>query len=131
MSDRHLENGKKKRNKAFEFILDNWHEISEVIFIILIIGGSSALFLYDKTNIPQEIRSSVTRTAMVRTKKWKLVIRNGTKEELYNLIDDPQELYNLIDEYDFLKVKADLKEKLLRWYLNTSDNPHWVKKRYV
>lgn len=86
---------------------------------------------YDKTNIPHEKRSTVTRTAMIRTKKWKLVIRNMAKEELYNLEKDPQELYNLIDEDDFLKIKLDLKEKLLRWYLNTSDNPHWVKKRYI
>ena len=86
---------------------------------------------YDKTNIPTEKRSTVTRSAMIRTNNWKLVIRNGSKEELYNLEKDPQELYNLIDEDNFLKIKLDLKEQLLRWYLNTSDNPHWVKKRYI
>ncbi len=86
---------------------------------------------YDKTNIPIEDRSTVTRSAMIRTNKWKLVIRNGSKEELYNLKNDPQELFNLIDEDNFLKIKLDLKEQLLRWYLDTSDNPHWVKKRYI
>ncbi|MFX1452189.1 MAG: sulfatase/phosphatase domain-containing protein, partial [Promethearchaeota archaeon] len=83
------------------------------------------------TNIPAEKRSTVTRSAMIRTNNWKLVIRNGSKEELYNLENDPQELYNLIDEDNFLKINLELKKQLLKWYLNTSDNPHWVKKRYI
>ena len=86
---------------------------------------------YDKTNIPKEDSSTVSRSAMIRTKLWKLVIRDKGKEELYDLMYDPNEANNLIDIYAYDKVKADLKEQLLRWYLRTSDNPDWKKERNV
>ena len=84
---------------------------------------------YDKTNIPKENRSTVARSAMIRTKRWKLVIRDKGKEELYDLIDDSNELINLIDNSEYNKVNIDLKEHLLRWYLRTSDNADWKRKR--
>ncbi|MCJ7647745.1 MAG: DUF4976 domain-containing protein, partial [Candidatus Lokiarchaeota archaeon] len=86
---------------------------------------------YDKTNIPKEDLSTVARSAMIRNKNWKLVIRDKDMEELYDLINDPQEYYNLIDlkEHDVIKTK--LKEKLLRWYLQTSDNANWKRERNI
>ncbi len=86
---------------------------------------------YDKTNIPQENPSTVARSAMIRTKTWKLVIRDSGKEELYDLMYDPNEASNLIDIYGYDKIKADLKEKLLRWFLRTSDNSNWKRERNV
>lgn len=88
---------------------------------------------YDKTQIPQKYPNSVCRSAMIRTKKWKVVIRSAEDavEELYNLEDDPQELDNLIDNPEFTEVQTDLKNRLLDWYLKTSDNPHWYHKRDV
>ena len=80
---------------------------------------------YDKTNIPKEDSSTVARSAMIRTKLWKLIIRDQGKEELYDLMYDPTEANNLIDIYAYDKVKADLREQLLRWYLRTSDNADW------
>jgi hypothetical protein len=68
---------------------------------------------------------------MIRTKTWKLVIRDSGKEELYDLMYDPNEASNLIDIYAYDKIKADLKEKLLRWYLRTSDNANWKRERNV
>jgi choline-sulfatase len=86
---------------------------------------------YDKTNIPKEDRSTVARSAMIRTKLWKLIIRDQGKEELYDLMHDPSEANNLIDVYAFDKVKVDLKEQLLRWYLRTSDNADWKRVRSI
>ncbi|MHA1381040.1 MAG: sulfatase-like hydrolase/transferase [Candidatus Helarchaeota archaeon] len=86
---------------------------------------------YDKTNIPLEKPLTVARSAMIRTQEWKLIIRNEGKEELYNLKVNPQELDNLIDNAKYYQIIQDLKEKLLKWYLNTSDNPHWERKRYI
>ncbi len=86
---------------------------------------------YDKTNIPKEDSSTVARSAMIRTKLWKLVIRDQGKEELYDLMYDPNEANNLIDIYAYDKVKADLKEQLLRWYLRTSDNSDWKRERSI
>jgi len=86
---------------------------------------------YDKTNIPKEDLSTVARSAMIRNKNWKLIIRDKGMEELYDLINDPQESYNLIElkEHDVIKTK--LKEKLLRWYLQTSDNANWKRERNI
>jgi len=68
---------------------------------------------------------------MIRTKGWKLAIRSapGMKEELYDLKNDPQELVNLIDDPKYSDKITGLKERILYWYLKTSDNPHWYRKR--
>ncbi len=84
---------------------------------------------YDKTNLQIEKPSTVARSVMIRTKLWKLIIRDGAKEELYDLMHDPNEVNNLIGINAYDKVKADLKEKLLRWYLRTSDNSDWKRAR--
>ena len=86
---------------------------------------------YDKTNIPAEKPSTVARSAMVRTVRWKLVIRSSKDEELYDLDKDPEELINLINDKAYSNIKEELKERLLRWYLNTSDNAHWKKRRDI
>ncbi len=84
---------------------------------------------YEKTNLSHEKQYTVARSVMIRTQEWKLNMRSGDKEELYDLIKDPQELNNLIDNEDCSNVIIELKEKLLRWYLNTSDNAHWKRAR--
>ena len=86
---------------------------------------------YDKTNIPNEDRTTVARSVMIRSKGWKLVIRDKGKEELYDLINDPKELKNLIDTSTYDNIKTELKENLIRWYLNTSDNADWRRERIV
>lgn len=84
---------------------------------------------YEKTNILKENRSTVARSVMIRTELWKLVLRDAGKEELYDLRNDPSELHNLIDNSANEEIKNDLKEQLLRWYLRTSDNSDWRRKR--
>ena len=86
---------------------------------------------FDKTNIPKDNQSSVARSAMTRTKLWKLIIRDVGKEELYDIQNDPRELKNLIDSSNHDKVKTELKERLLRWNLKTSDNADWRRERIV
>ena len=86
---------------------------------------------YDKTNIPQEYPETVARSVMIRTEFWKLIHRDAGKEELYDLINDPQEIINLFENVSYREIKFDLEEKLLRWYLQTSDSPHWKKERLI
>jgi choline-sulfatase len=78
---------------------------------------------FDKTNIPVEKPDTVSRSVMIRTKEWKLIIRNGIQDELYDLKNDPSEIHNLINDEENLEIINKLKNKLLIWYLNTSDNP--------
>ncbi len=80
---------------------------------------------YEKTNIPVQKPSTVVRSAVIRTREWKLVIRDGAKGELYDMLYDPIEANNLFDVSVYERVKIELKEKMLKWYLSTSDNPNW------
>jgi len=86
---------------------------------------------YDKTNIPKEKPSTVARSVMIRTKSWKLVLRSNNEDELYDLMYDPIEINNLINIHGYEKIKINLKEQLLRWYLKTSDNPDWRRIRLI
>ncbi|MFX0139625.1 MAG: sulfatase/phosphatase domain-containing protein, partial [Candidatus Hodarchaeota archaeon] len=88
---------------------------------------------YDKTNIQQERPETACRATMIRTEEWKLVLRSipDRKEELYNLSEDPQELKNLIDDPQFKDKIKELKDRMVHWYIHTSDNPYWLHKRYL
>lgn len=86
---------------------------------------------YEKLRLQQEKPETVARTAMIRTHEWKLIIRSAGKEELYDLRNDPSELKNLIDDRALNEVQADLRQRLLYWYLRNSDNPHWEHERSV
>ncbi len=86
---------------------------------------------YDKIDISYEFPETVSRSVMIRTKDWKLILRNGQKNELYDLKRDPYELNNLIDDDYYKNTISELKDMLLKWYINTSDNPHWKKKRNI
>ena len=58
---------------------------------------------------------------MVRTATHKYVARLVGGDELYDLTADPGELVNRIDDPVLMEVKASLRDRLLRWYLETGD----------
>jgi arylsulfatase A-like enzyme len=64
------------------------------------------------------------RFAVVRTEKWKFVQRQMHADELYDLEADPHETVNLIERGGErgAQVAAELKDRLLRWYLDTCDS---------
>ena len=86
---------------------------------------------FDKIDLQNSIPEAACRTQMIRTKNWKLIMRSikDQGEELYNLETDPEELNNLIDDTRYKNHVDDLKEKLIRFYIKTSDNPPWEHKR--
>ncbi|MDF2713241.1 MAG: Arylsulfatase [Paenibacillus sp.] len=59
---------------------------------------------------------------MVRSSRYKLVHYTGQEEngELYDLQYDPHELNNLFHRSEFVAVKQELKEALLRWILQST-----------
>ncbi len=61
------------------------------------------------------------KAVMCRTKDFKYVRRLYEKDELYDLIKDPEELNNVIDNPSYTEILSSLKEKLLTWYLETCD----------
>lgn len=68
---------------------------------------------------------SMARCSMVRTERYKLVMRETGGHELYDLTVDPWELDNRFGELSLIDVQTDLMERLLRWHLRTvSDRPY-------
>ena len=61
------------------------------------------------------------KATMIRTKTHKYVHRLYEHDELYDLEADPQELVNLAEDERLRPLKAALKERLMRFYLETSD----------
>ncbi len=71
-----------------------------------------------------------SKAVMCRTKDYKYVMRLYEQDELYDLKADPKELTNRIDDAALTKVKLELKDRLLRFYLETADVvPHDADKR--
>ena len=62
-----------------------------------------------------------TKAVMCRTKDFKYVHRLYESDELYDLRKDPQELRNVVDDPNYREVLHQLKERLLRFWLETSD----------
>ncbi len=62
-----------------------------------------------------------TKAAMCRTRDFKYVRRHYELDELYDLRKDPHERHNVIDEPAYAAVLAQLKERMLTWYMETCD----------
>jgi arylsulfatase A-like enzyme len=62
-----------------------------------------------------------TKAAMCRTKTHKYTMRLYEQDELYDLVADPMETTNLIDDPAYADVLLQLKQRLLRWYMETCD----------
>ncbi len=66
-----------------------------------------------------------SKAVMCRTADHKYVHRLYERDELYDLGDDPAELRNLIDDPDHAPLVAELRQRLLTWFLDTADAvPH-------
>jgi len=61
------------------------------------------------------------RALMVRTDRWKYVYSPHDRNELYDLAADPHELNNLAGTAGHEKREAELRERLLKWMLDTGD----------
>jgi arylsulfatase A-like enzyme len=63
-----------------------------------------------------------TKAAMCRTHRYKYTRRFYETDELYDLQTDPGEQVNRIDDPALAGVLAELKDRMLRWYMETADN---------
>jgi arylsulfatase A-like enzyme len=61
------------------------------------------------------------KAAMCRTATHKYVMRLYEQDELYDLTADPLEERNVIDDPAYAAERAALKDRLLRWYMETCD----------
>lgn len=80
---------------------------------------------YPKALQQKEHPESVCRTVMLRTMEFKLIRRTSGENELYDLKKDPREMHNVYGENFYRDIRTDLEERLLQWYLKTSDVVPW------
>ncbi len=62
-----------------------------------------------------------TKATMIRTERYKYVHRLYEKDELYDLQTDPNELDNRINDSALTDILQQLKDRLMRFYLETAD----------
>ncbi len=80
--------------------------------------------LNDKQRTYLECPDSMARAKMIRTRDWKLVVRETGGDELYHLTEDPWEMNNLHSTPGHEAVLLDLQRRLLEWCLLTDpDQP--------
>lgn len=85
------------------------------------IGLSPAGLYWPRLNLQQQDLPYHTKAIMCRTATHKYVRRLYETDELYDLQADPHELDNRINDPDLQAVLSTLKERLLTFYLDTSD----------
>lgn len=62
-----------------------------------------------------------TKACMIRMDNMKYTMRLYEKDELYDLDSDPMELNNIIDDENYSEIKFKLKERMLKFYMETCD----------
>lgn len=79
------------------------------------------------------------RATMIRTKRWKYILHEAFRPELYDMENDPQEQNDLGEDPAYAHIRQTLHEKLFRWFRNravrftrpdsytmTRSQPGWV-----
>jgi arylsulfatase A-like enzyme len=82
--------------------------------------GSGGGPYVDKVRLQNERPQTVSRSSMVRTRTHKLIVRPQGQSELYSYPSDPQERENLYGDSSVAAVQAELQQKLLEQYINTT-----------
>ena len=76
---------------------------------------------WPRVNLQSSEGPEHSKAVMCRTKEYKYVRRLYESDELYDLRSDPGELHNRIEDPSLADVLAQLKERLLTFYLETCD----------
>lgn len=88
-------------------------------------GVNPAHIYYPKGRQQQEEPQSTCRSTSIRTASHRLTIRSSGADELYDLRADPEERHNRVGAPELAQIEADLRDRLMRWYLRTSDVTPW------
>lgn len=83
-------------------------------------AGAGGGMYEGKNRLQNERPVTVSRSAMVRTRTHKLILRPQGISELYRYNDDPQERNNLYGSPSCARVQAELQQELLTHFLETS-----------
>ena len=84
------------------------------------VGNPEGLY-WPRLSLQREDGPEHTKAVMCRTKEFKYTRRLYESDELYDLRNDPQEMHNRIDDPALAGVLAELRERMLSWYVETCD----------
>jgi choline-sulfatase len=73
-----------------------------------------------KIHLEAEQPATIARTAVIRTREFKLAYRPAGESELYDLSRDPLELDNLFEAAAYAPQRQELMNRLLEWHVRTS-----------
>jgi choline-sulfatase len=76
---------------------------------------------YPKINLQCEHPETISRTTMMRTLDYKLVMRPDGMGEFYDLKKDPRELHNVYRDRTYDRRREEMQTRMLAWYIRTSD----------
>jgi arylsulfatase A-like enzyme len=100
---------------------DEWH-CSEYRSFEL--AGPDSLYM-PRIQLQMKDGPEHTKAVMLRTNTHKYVYRVYEKHELYDLVADPDETVNRIDDDSLQSVRQNLKERMLQFFVETSDVVPW------
>jgi arylsulfatase A-like enzyme len=84
------------------------------------------MWIYEpKGRLQRERGDLVGKATCVRTKEWSFVHRLYEQDELYDRIADPYETTNLIGASEHADIEAEMRARVLDWYLDTTDVIPW------
>ncbi len=75
---------------------------------------------HHKTQLQLDDPDTVTRSAMVRTSQYKLIVRPAGQSELYDYGQDATESHNFYGEHSVAAAQRDLEMRLMNWYITTT-----------
>jgi choline-sulfatase len=73
-----------------------------------------------KIHLEAEQPGTIARTAVIRTRSFKLAYRPAGESELYDLSRDPLELNNRFEAPSYASQRQELMNQLLNWHVRTS-----------
>ncbi|HCQ00929.1 MAG TPA: sulfatase, partial [Candidatus Latescibacteria bacterium] len=88
-------------------------------------GDPNSIY-YPKGMQQQDHPESVCRSVMIRTATHKLIHRTNGRHELYDMQGDFADLNNIYNQSAVHDIRHTLEQRLLDWYLHTSDVVPWT-----
>ena len=81
---------------------------------------------YDlKAGLQHEAPGTVGKAISLRTERWTYVYRLYEGDELYDRATDPGELRNLSGSPETAPIERELRDRILRWTVETADAVPW------
>ncbi len=78
-----------------------------------------------KSTLQHEHPELVSRALCVRSREFTYVYRQSESDELYDRVADPAEVVNVVDDPALTTTRSELRERLFKWLVDTSDVAPW------